>query len=306
MIKIIQNFSSKKRINEFPIVDILIWYVGLKQLKSIGHKIKLYCEEKDIPFLKQWSLFDFYDEIDTSFLPSSKIIQHVNGDNFWSIRKIECINHEFEISDEPFVYMDTDVVMNYEVKGLYDLTVWSPENDAPIYLDWNLFSTPNGYTMPEFIAKANKAYNCGIMYFKDKDIFSFYRLQYISFVYDNPCIMHTNFSEHTKKNMWACNAEQRILYAVSDYLNLKVCCVMPKQEKGVCKYGTHYYYLREGWRQMNAGMLNATDAEKWKQFLNQAILELMHALDIVGLQKFIRIKWLYDLYFYNIQIDSYK
>ena len=72
--KIIQNFSSKKHVKEFPIMDILIWYLGLIKLRAFGYKIKLYCEKKDFEFLKQWGLFDLYDEIDDTFLSSNELI----------------------------------------------------------------------------------------------------------------------------------------------------------------------------------------------------------------------------------------
>lgn len=306
MTRIIHNFSSKKRIASLPITDILIWYVGLKQLKSVGHTIKLYCEEKDLPFLERWGLLRFYDEIDTSFLPSSELIKRVDGRNFWSIRKIECIGHEFETSDEPFIYSDTDVVMNVELRPTGDLMVWSPENDSPIYVDWAVFSTPKGYSMPDFVKEADQAFNCGILYFANEDIFRFYRTQYISFVYDNPCIMDSPFSAETQKNMWACNAEQRILYAVARYLSLDVCCIMPRQEKGVCRLGTHYYYLREGWRQLNAGILKGEHKGQWTKMLNDAILELMGVLDETGLTIFLGVDWLRKLYFDHIPIDAYK
>jgi hypothetical protein len=63
---VIQNFTSQKTpINYF---DQLIWLIGLKHYRSLGYKLKLYCEEKDIEFLKNSFLFHYYDEIDTETL----------------------------------------------------------------------------------------------------------------------------------------------------------------------------------------------------------------------------------------------
>ena len=112
--KIIQNFSSKKHIAQLPFFDIAMWYVGLQQLKNFGYTTKLYCEKKDFNFLNKWHLLELYDEVDSSFLTEIQkddTYNAINDEYFWSKRKLFCIEHEFQINSEPFMYMDTDILL---------------------------------------------------------------------------------------------------------------------------------------------------------------------------------------------------
>ena len=308
--KILQNFSSKKHIKELPITDILIWYLGTSRLKGYGHTLKLYCEEKDLDFLKEWGLFDLYDEVDTEFLSNNELFEIINQENFWSIRKIECINHEYEISEEPFIYMDTDIVMNMPVHMAGDLLVWSPEQKQEIYVPWECLSAPYDYVMPEYIYKMDKAYNCGILGFKSKELFDLYRKEYLTFVINNPCItFDLEATEETIRNIWACNAEQRILRAVANNNKWGVYTIMPTQIPGACNAGIHYYLCRAFWRQLNKNELNDDAREYWIGILNDQIRLLMSILKEQNSEmfnKFISIDWIKDCVENNINIEEYK
>ena len=276
--KILQNFSSKKHIKELPITDILIWYLGTSRLKGYGHTLKLYCEEKDLDFLKEWGLFDLYDEVDTEFLSNNELFEIINQENFWSIRKIECINHEYEISEEPFIYMDTDIVMNMPVHMAGDLLVWSPEQKQEIYVPWECLSAPYDYVMPEYIYKMDKAYNCGILGFKSKELFDLYRKEYLTFVINN-------------NNKWG------------------VYTIMPTQIPGACNAGIHYYLCRAFWRKLNKNELNDDAREYWIGILNDQIRLLMSILKEQNSEmfnKFISIDWIKDCVENNINIEEYK
>lgn len=194
-----------------------------------------------------------YTEIDDTFLASNKLIngKSINGENFWSVRKIECIKNEFEVSDEPFIYMDTDIIMNqpFQLDNTVDLLVWSPETQEKIYIPWTHLSVPKGYVMPRYIYETEGAYNCGVLYFKDKKIFSEYRKQYLAYTINNPCeTSGVSAAPSVIHNIWACNAEQRILKAISNACNLNVNYIMPEQGIGACAAGIHYYCFRGCWR----------------------------------------------------------
>jgi hypothetical protein len=249
--KIIQNFSSGKHIKKLPIVDILIWYTGLVKLKSFNYKLKLYCTSADIPFLKAWNLYNFYDEINTTFLDS--FFPKIDETNFWSVRKLECINYEFEHSFEPFIYLDTDIILNEPISFTGEVIVWSPEMVSPIYPSWEDLSLPPNYKMPDWLYSTKEPYNCGILGFKTKSIFQAFLEEYYKFTVNNPCYL-TSFMiklPSEKRCVWACNSEQRLLRGFCKHLNLEVCCFMPEPLLGICEKGAHYYVYRYNWRLLN-------------------------------------------------------
>lgn len=251
--KIIQNFSSGSYIRKLPTVDILIWLVGLIRAKRLGHTLKLYCKQSDIDFLKQWKLYQFYDEIDTEFL--STFESKINQTDFWSIRKLECIRNEFEISSEPFVYMDTDVILNIPLSCPTDLLVWSPEPSGGVYLDWSRYSLPSGYELPDWLLKTSNAYNCGVLAFKSKELFNTYLNEYYKFTVDNPCRLNLvdgpKFIWSEEKAIWACTAEQRILKGIADFYDWDVTAVNLDEHETISTSGIHYYILRNCWRNLD-------------------------------------------------------
>lgn len=311
--KIIQNFSSKKHIKSMPVIDILIWYIGLFKLREFGYTIKLYCEEKDFIFLKKWGLYKFFDEFDTTFIPSDPIISQVNGENFWSIRKIECIDHEFQVSTEPFIYLDTDIILNIPIKFYGDLMIWSPEDPSPIYPDWQCLSTPQNKPIPDYAKNINDAFNTGLFYFYSYELFSEYRKIYLDFVIDNPCIAHDlaiNNAEEIR-NIWACNAEQRLLKAFAIKNNLQVYTMLERQDFGANDYGIHFYYYRKAWKALTLGLLKEDKVRTlyWSELLNfhlQQFLEILATNDEEAFNIFIKIKWLNDLFYQNKKVTKYK
>ena len=313
--KIIQNFSSKKHIKEFPITDILVWYIGLLKLRALGNTIKLYCEKKDFEFLKYWGLFDLYDEIDDSFLSSNELVNSeiINGTNFWSKRKIECIKNEFDVANEPFVYMDTDIILNvpFKIDSEIDLIAWSPETQEKIYIPWNHLSIPNGYKMPKYIYQTEGAYNCGILYFRTKQQFLEYRRQYLNYTMNNPCETRgVTAWEETIRNIWACNAEQRILKAVAEHNNWNVQLIMDKQAPGACEFGIHYYYMRGFWRLLPLeDFLKSEEKAYWTEVLNfqlDQLLTILLGADREAFNKFMTIDWIKDFYENKNLIMEYK
>ena len=314
--KVIQNFSSKKHVTEFPVVDLLIWYLGLNQLRAFGYDVKLYCEKKDLDFLKSWGLLDLYSEIDDEFMSNNELINDdnlINGENFWSKRKIECINHEFEISAEPFVYMDTDIILNapLSIDDSVDLFVWSPESQEKIYIPWTHMSIPEGYHMPKYIFNEKDAYNCGILYFKRKNMFAEYRKQYLSYTVNNPCeTCGVQAWDITIRNIWACNAEQRILKAVASYRHWRVKMFMDAQAPGACEAGIHYYYFRGFWRLLSVkDFLSDEQRHYWTNLLNFQIDQLLHIMEQYtpdALKRFLEVDWLKDFYENHTPIVEYK
>ena len=316
--KVIQNFSSRKHIKDFPIIDTLIWYVGLLKLKLFGYTTKLYCEKKDFEFLKHWGLLDLYDEIDDTFLSTDFLVKNdtfINGTNFWSKRKIECIKHEFEVSKESFVYMDTDIILNDPLEiGDVDLFAWSNENNGEVYIDWEHLSTSEDYIMPRYIYENREAYNCGILYFKDQWKFMQYRTEYLNYVINNPCILYgVDCSELVVRNVWACNAEQRILRAVAKHNNWKVGVIEGKNNYpyiGIDDKGAHYYCYRGCWRLLDKEK-PFTDEQKrfWKEQLNFQVslwLSILKVADKNALNRFLKVNWINDFYNNGIEISEYK
>lgn len=250
--KIIQNFTSNKHYQNIPIIDILIWSCGLNNLKVFKHKLKLYCKSSDIKFLKDWGLFDFYDEIDTSFLETFE--STVNETNFWSIRKLACIEHEFDISAEPFIYMDTDIIMNIPLSNPSDLLVWGLEPQRGVYLSWEHYSLPYGYSLPDWLKNTHDAYNCGVLAFKNKEFFNLYLKEFYKFTEGNVCLLSESaektFLDSEKRAIWACTAEQRILKGLAEKLNWDVTAVNTEAHEHMSESGIHYYILRNNWRQL--------------------------------------------------------
>lgn len=263
--KIIQNFSSNKHYHKIPVIDILIWICGLLSLKSLGHKLKLYCKTTDIEFLKEFCLYNLYDEIDTDFLDNYKTV--VDETNFWSFRKLACIENEFKINSEEFIYSDTDVVMATPLICPYDILVWGLEPADGVYIPLETLSTPENYTYPEWFLNTLGAYNCGVLAFKNKAIFDKYLAEYLSFTINNPCILKLDdnytqlLSPQEIRSIWACNAEQKLLKGLAEYLNLKVAAITSNPHEWLSTSGVHYYILRYNWREYEANKTKLTDTQ---------------------------------------------
>ena len=59
-----------------------------------------------------------------------------------------------------------------------------------IYVDWKELSLPPDYNLPDYLAKTtDKNYNCGLLYFKNKDIFYYWKKEMLRFATNNPCII---------------------------------------------------------------------------------------------------------------------
>lgn len=237
----------------------------------------------------------------------------INGTCFWSKRKLECIKHEFETTDEPFIYMDTDIIINmpFDVSEDIDLIAWSPETQEKIYIPWQHLSIPKGYKMPEYIYKTEGAYNCGILYFKTKQQFLDYRKQYINYTMGNPCETRgVTAWDETIRNIWACNAEQRILKAVAEHENWNVKLIMDKQAPGACDFGIHYYYLRGFWRLLGIpDFLKEEEKAYWTELLNfqlDQLLNILAAVDREALFRFLEIDWIKDFYENKKIITEYR
>jgi hypothetical protein len=108
--------------------------------------------------------------------------------------------------------------------------------------------------MPEFIKKEKDAYNCGIMWFKDPDLYKFYREQYLRFALNNPCEIK-DVPEYGN-NLFACNGEQRILKACLTQKKAKIGMIMPEKKFGLSTNGNHYYWFRAAWRMSGEFDLN--------------------------------------------------
>lgn len=250
-------------------------------LKALGYQTKLYCTEADIPFLEKFGLLPYYDELDTTTLLDESYLDTIDGAKFWSIRKLLCIDHEMEIG-EPFIYFDTDVIIRkpIEIGKNVDLMVWSPDPPGDIYVDWNWLSTPPNYNYPPWLLKVRQAYNAGILYFRNRDLWRAYFKQYLAWVRNNPGTwlrMVDADSAATLRNVWACNAEQRILHAVADRNKWKVQCFMNSVGEGVCADGVHFYIYRAMWREKQS---DANVRAYYLQKLREWSAFLMSALDM--------------------------
>ena len=303
--KVIQNFSSKKHILEYPKVDILIWYVGLLQLKKFGHSLKLYCEKKDLDFLKQWGLLDFYDEIDTEVL--AKFKPNINETNFWSVRKLECIRHEFEVSAEKFAYIDTDIIVNRSLEFEDDILVWGPEdNRSGVYLDWKHLSLPKDYILEDWLKNTLAGFNCGILAFKSKEVFNTYLEEYYKFTVDNPCTLKMiNLPSENQRNSWACTAEQRILKGICVKLNLSIEAFMDEVGIGSCENGIHYFIFRHYWRELKNKYFYGPEKDFAINSLNTHVKVCFKYLDERGKEIFLQIPEFNYLYFENKLLNKY-
>lgn len=282
-IKIIQNFTNFKQNKCFRETELMIWTANLIQYHKFGYTVKLYCTPDAIPFLKEWNLFDLYDEIDDEYLNrKDSILKKVDETHFWSSRKLEALYHEYvELkTDVPVIYSDVDIIMlkPFNIEDC-DCLFWSPEiwspDEGDVYVDWGILSVPENYQMPHYIKENHEAYNCGIIYFKDADNFIKYRDHYYSFVLNNPCTFIAiegktyNFDKLRKENnVWACNAEQRILYGLVKHLELKVSCVMDEKADGRCAYGCHYFVYRICWKELEKYII---PPRGWVNALNETI-----------------------------------
>lgn len=289
---VIQNFSNLKHQKKFYETEILIWATGLLKYKSFGYKTKLYCTEEEIPFLKEWGLYDLYDEIDSTFFNSWICnLGQVNEERFWSTRKIEALYHELiQLENkEPVIYSDTDIIMEkpFNIED-QDCLFWSPEHweddvEGNVYVNWDILSKPMGYELPEYLKKVMDAYNCGILYFRDPKVFEEYRAEYFTFVIGNPCElipqegMDYDYEDLKKRNnVWACNAEQRILRGVIEQLGLKPAFVMDTKKDGVCENGIHYFIYRMCWKELDKYFFPPV---RWLEVLNDTVrnsLQFMH------------------------------
>jgi hypothetical protein len=195
---------------------------GLIQFKKLGYTVKLYCEKKDYEFLEKWGLLKYYDEIDDTYLSSlyeDVEFKSINGEKFWSVRKLFCLQHEYATTTEPFIYFDTDIVLMQrlpEITDDLDLLTWGIEY-AAIYLNFELLSAPQNYALPYYQLYNYGGYNCGIMYFKDREKFNFYFNEYLKFTVNNPCTLQQGYptNDIMERNIWACNAEQRLLCGIA-------------------------------------------------------------------------------------------
>lgn len=256
---VFNTFTNYQRIKKLPEVDILIWTTCLMNYKKLGYTTKLFCTSNDIDFLKENHLFELYDIIDTDFFNNLKIDERVNLKYFWSTRKIEAVHYERCILDEEAIYSDVDIIMRSKFDLSKDGVVWcleeSSTNNNTIYVPWRNLSKPKGYQMPKYMLETKDAYNGGIWYFKNKDVFQQYYDEYYKFSINNPCEIKTHKSRGddvsdliTNNDVWACNGEQRVLKAVMDHNKQNIAFVMNEREKGWSKQGVHFFFYRIAWR----------------------------------------------------------
>ena len=259
---VFNTFTNYQRVKKLPEIDILIWTCCLIRYRAFGYTTKLYCTQKDIEFLKQWRLYDLYDEIDTTLFEDNEMLNRIDNSHFWSTRKIEAMYHQLNVLNEPVIYTDVDIIMRRPFDLSHDALVWSPEewntNEGQVYVPWRNLSKPVGYKMPKYILDTKDAYNCGVWWFRDKEVFNEYRRQYYAFCLDNPCKikLHKKRGDEvedliTNNSVWACNAEQRILKAVLTNANQDVACVMPERKKGWSIQGVHYFFYRISWKYLH-------------------------------------------------------
>lgn len=257
---VFNTFTNYKRIKKLPEVDILIWTTCLLRYKQLGYKTKLFCTKKDLEFIKEWHLYELYDCIDVDLFENNEMVSKIDEEHFWSSRKIEAMYYQLNVLEEPSIYTDVDIIMRASFDTTGDVLVWSPEewntNEGQVYVPWRNLSKPHNYRMPQYIIDTKDAYNCGVWYFKDKEVFNKYRDEYYAFCLNNPCeIKHRNRDDVddliTNNSVWACNAEQRILKAVLTHENQDVRFVMQERKKGWSKQGVHFFFYRISWKYLN-------------------------------------------------------
>ena len=297
---VIQNFSSQA-IGSITPFDKLVWLIGLIKYKSFGYKIKLYCEEKDIQFLKDNFLYSHYDEIDTVTLSNCEwLTDNINQKAFWFFRKIVALENEFKLGNE-FFYSDTDIILNS--KPLFDncdIYLWSKEKSNNIYCNWEDFSAPPGYIRPSYLNNINSnIFNCGVLYIKDKNFFQLWKEEMLKFARNNPCELY-NKEIASLDSVFACNCEQRILTGLVIHHQLKVEVFDNNPEaNGVSAGGAHFYFWRYHWRTMK----KRQDDAKNDQMLSNRVEEFNWAY-ILYLKRFtdVFLKQLVE----NCMIDEYK
>lgn len=252
--KVIQVCSNRKKVKNIPQVDILLWAASICAYKNLGYKVKLYCAEGDLEFLYENHLYELYDEVDSNLLTNNEQLARVNEDVFWACRKIEAIWNEFDLGEE-FFYSDNDILMFNPINFNYDLVVWSPENHASsgsIYIDWQYLGKPKDYILPEWLVSVNDAYNCGILYFRNKELYADYRNEFYKYVIGNDGVVdfagERRLNDYNVINVQMCNAEQRILKGWAHHYNLSVGMIMNSKSRGLCPYGHHYFWYRAAWR----------------------------------------------------------
>lgn len=251
---IFNTCSTKLSKNTLSNLELLVWYCSIISYKNNGYKLKLYCRNEDINYLKKEFLYDLYDEIDCTTLSSSEnkaIISKINMKKFWSTLKLLAIDHELNINSKS-IYSDTDIISfkPYDIKQDTTLLVWGEEKIDKIYDKFKDLSVPDGYIRKQFIEDTKSAFNCGVLYFKYIDFFKEYFKEYLDFTKNNPCIMS---KENTKNdifnNFFACNAEQKILKAIYD--KNKEQCVQKIEEKentcGIVSNAFHLYRFKILW-----------------------------------------------------------
>ena len=267
--KIIQTFSSQKY-QTISTIDLALWHFSCLCFLSQGYTLKLYCEEKDIEWLKQNKLLQYYSEIDTTFsLPEylNDALEGIDETTFWFIRKLLAINIEFSVNPEPFVYSDTDLFIFKKLDlDDCDCFFWTLEtrcnemSEKDFYCDWKYFSTPEGYEMPDYVKNTdNSNYNAGLVYFKDVNTFTDYLKEVLKFITNNPCKFTNDYLIETFKKtnqnlskIWSINAEQRILtgFVKGHNLKVKVFDEGGIDHNGICPDGAHYFMLRNVWNQV--------------------------------------------------------
>ena len=253
---LIQNFSNQKNSKITPF-DRLVWLVGLIHYKSFGYKTKIYCTEEDVEFLKENYFLEYYDEVDTETLSNCKWLDNINEDYFWFFRKIVCMENEFKLQHK-FIYSDTDIILKEPVDlENCDLLVWGLENvgneeEQTLYCPWNEISMPPNYTMPEYIKNTTSInYNCGLLYFKNPDVFYKWKEDMLQFAKNNPCEIYADYL-YQFDAVFACNCEQRILKGLSQHLNLQVQAIDTEAySMGITPKGAHFYAWRSIWRTMS-------------------------------------------------------
>ena len=79
---IFNTFTNYQRVKKLPEVDILIWTVCLLRYKMFGYHTKLFCTKADIPFIKEWHLYELYDIIDTDLFENCEMLNKIDNTHF--------------------------------------------------------------------------------------------------------------------------------------------------------------------------------------------------------------------------------
>ena len=261
---VINNFSNQEY-SKLTDIDILIWLISLMSYKKLGYTTKLYCEEKDIQFLKDNCLLHYYDEVDTNTFAQNKELSMINNKEFWFWRKIVAIEHEFNLGHE-FFYSDTDVILMEKPDfSNCDLYVWWLEDrdsklwelNRTVYCDWHDISCPKDYDMPNYIRNTGRDnFNCGLLHFKNQMIFNFWKKEMLGFIINNPCILY-NKDLYSSRAVFACNTEQRFLKGIANHLKLTVKAFDNAiTSNGMTPTGVHFWYWRNAWKNMEEAFRN--------------------------------------------------